>query len=271
MVRKRQGITEDDVARWTEQGFGQGSADAYKPWAKVRDVPSKGRSTRIAALRHKRIHHLYSDVETGHLLQVDYSPGISEIREQIALLPREETMEIAKDIGVKHPFYRGTQVPIVMTSDLYVLRARQAGAPFVLCVKPDDAIQPGAKGLKRTLEKLEIEKCYWQRRGVCWRLVTEKHFDLTRVTNLAVLRPTGKVWRSREGLQRAMEIAEIVDSAQWRGQALDRLLDATGWGRQETFEAIGNAIWRRLLQVDLSQALNLRRPLALMGEYSDAA
>lgn len=271
MVRKRKGITEEDAERWIQQGFGQGAGDAYRPWAKVRDVPSLGRSTRIAALRHKRIHHLYSDVETGHLLQIDYSLGVSEIREQIALLPREETVGIARDIGVKHPVYRGTQVPIIMTSDLYVIRARQAGSPFVLCVKPDDALHPGAKGLKRTLEKLEIEKRYWQNRGICWRLVTEKHFDLTCVTNLAVLRPTGKVWRSQKGLQRAKEVADIVGSARVRGQALGSLLDVTEWSRQDTFEAIGHAIWRRLLQVDLSQALNLRRPLALMGEYSDAA
>lgn len=271
MVRKRRDIAEADAQKWVAQGFGQGEGDNYTPWAKVRDVPSLGRSTRIVALRHKRIHHLYSDVETGHFLQADFAPGVTEIREQFALMPREETVEIAAELGLRHPTYRGTQVPIVMTSDLCVLRETQVGGSFVLCVKRDEALQPDAKGLKRTLEKLLIEKYYWDRRGVPWRLVSQRHFDATQVRNLALLRPSGKLWRSEEGGKRAAEFAERVMASGWRDLPMRRLLEATGWGEQQAFETLGHAIWRRLLPVDLTHPLNLERPLQWLEGLRNAA
>ncbi|WP_448227965.1 TnsA endonuclease N-terminal domain-containing protein [Pseudoxanthomonas mexicana] len=262
---------EDDVQKWVAQGFGQGEGDSYRPWAKVRDVPSLGRCTRIVALRHKRIHHLYSDVETGHFLQADFAPGVTEVREQFALLPRDETIEIAAELGLRHPTYPGTQVHIVMTSDLCVLRERQVGGPFVLCVKRDEALQPKADGLKRTLEKLLIEKCYWDRRSVTWRLVSQQHFDATLVRNLALLRPSGKLWRSKDGNERAAQFAERVLSSEWREFPMRQLLEATGWSEQQAFETLGHAIWRRLLPVDLTHPLNLNRPLNWLEGMRDAA
>lgn len=271
MGRKRRNISEDDVLRWIGKGFGQGEGDAYCPWAKVRDVPSLGRSTRLATLRHKRIHHLYSDVETGHLLQADFSRGVVEIREQVALLPREETIQIAADLGLRPPMYWGTNVPTVMTSDLYVFREKAFGGSFVLCVKRAEAICPEAKGLKRTLEKLQIEKHYWERRGIPWRLVTQCHFDTTQVRNLALLRPAGKVWRSEEGKASALAIAEMAQSASWRVQSLRRLLEGTTWGAQATLEAIGHAVWRQWLPVDLTRPINFDRPLVLREVLHDVA
>lgn len=262
MVRKRQDITERDVQNWIKKGFGQGEGDVYRPWAKVRDVPSLGRSTRIVALRHKRIHHLYSDVETSHFLQVDFSHGVTEIREQVALLPREETVEIARILGFRHPVFPHTCVPTVMTSDLYVIRQAPEGGPFVLSVKRDEAVQPGAHRLKRTLEKLQIEKCYWDRRGVPWRLVTQSHVDTVRICNLALLRPSGKAWRSDEARAAAARVAELATSVAWRNEPMRVLLRATDLGERAAFEALGHAVWRRWLPVDLTYPLILDRPLA---------
>ncbi|WP_169380633.1 TnsA endonuclease N-terminal domain-containing protein [Thermomonas fusca] len=265
MVRKRRDITETDVQNWVKKGFGQGEGDAYSPWAKVRDVPSLGRSTRIAALRHKRIHNTYSDVETGHLLQTDFALGVIEIREQFALLPREETVEIAEELGLRHPTYPGTRVPIVMTSDLFVLRGEPSGGPFVLSVKRDEALHPGMKGLPRTLEKLQIEKRYWDCRNIPWRLVTQSHFDPVQVRNLALLRPSGKAWRSAEGQSRAADVAQRVASAKWRMRPLRALIESSGWGAQAMFEALGHAAWRRWLPLDMSCPLSMDCPLPLLG------
>ena len=271
MVRKRRNITEDDVQKWIERGYGQDEGNDYSPWAKVRDVPSLGRSTRIAALRHKRIHHLYSDVETGHFLQADFASGVTEIREQIALLPREETIKIAAEFGFRHPTFPGTRVPIVMTSDLCVLREDAAGGLFVLCVKRDEALQPGAKGLARTLEKLHIEKRYWKHRGVPWRLVTQRHFDAVQIQNLALLRPSGKAWRSDVAQAGATKVAELAMSPFWRDHPLQEFLERMPWGYQEAFEAFGHAVWRRWIPMDLSQPLNLQRPLPLREAVRDVA
>lgn len=271
MVRKRRNITEKDVQNWIKRGFGQGEGDCYRPWAKVRDVPSLGRSTRIVALRHKRIHHLYSDVETSHFLQADFSLGVTEIREQVALLPREETLEIASELGIRHPVFPCTRVPTVMTSDLYVLREAVVGGSFVLSVKRDEALHPGAGGLKRTLEKLQIEKCYWERRDVPWRLVTQSHVDGVRIQNLALLRPSGRAWRSDEAKATAARIAELATSVAWRNKSMRALLTASGLGERAAFEALGHAVWRRWISVDLTYPLMPDRPLAWLEVANDAA
>lgn len=271
MVRKRRNITDGDARKWITKGFGQGEGDGYSPWAKVRDVPSLGRSTRVAALRHKRIHHLYSDGETSHFLQADFAKGVTEIREQFALLPREETVEIAEALGYRHPTYPGTRVPIVMTSDLFVIRDHLQGGPFVLSVKREEALRPDAKGLKRALEKLQVEKRYWDRRSVPWRLVTQLHFDAVQIRNLALLRPAGKLWRSADGQARAAHIAELFTSNKWQNRPLRTLLGATEWGSQQTFDSLGHAVWRRWLHLDLSYPLTMDRPLPWLGGLQNAA
>ncbi len=46
---------------------------------------------------------------------------------------------------------------------------------------------------KRTLEKLEIERCYWQKRNVDWGIVTEREVPKTVVQNVKWLHPYLKV------------------------------------------------------------------------------
>ena len=42
---------------------------------------------------------------------------------------------------------------------------------------------------KRNLEKLEIERCYWQRRNIDWGIVTEREVSQTIAENIKWLHP----------------------------------------------------------------------------------
>lgn len=42
---------------------------------------------------------------------------------------------------------------------------------------------------KRNLEKLEIERCYWQRRNIDWGIVTEREVSKTLAENIKWLHP----------------------------------------------------------------------------------
>lgn len=264
MTRKRRQIADSDVDRWIAQGFGQGEGDGYRSWFKVRDVPSLGRSTRIAALRHKHIHQLLSDVETGHFLVVDFRADVTEIRDQIALLPRGDTLRIAEALGVHHPNYFGTRTPIVMTSDLWVSRFDDnAQNSFVLCVKREEALQPGAKGLKRTIQKLAIERRFWQERGVDWHLVTQKDFDPIAVQTLGLLRPSRQAWRSSEAIARARQLAESMRDRRNRCRTFRDLLLATGWPTEDAYATFGLAVWKKWIALDLGQELRWGLPVAL--------
>lgn len=66
--------------------------------------------------------------------------------EQYPLLPREETIEIASELGIKHPMYPGTNVPIIMTTDLVGICGDATQEEFVpMSVKYDSALVPASK------------------------------------------------------------------------------------------------------------------------------
>lgn len=270
MTRKRRGIADVDVERWTRQGFGQGEGDQFKPWAKVRDVPSIGRSARVGGLKHWRTHHFYSDVELGHFIMADFRPGIEEIREQVALLPREETIEISERLGIRHPCYPGTSTPIVITSDIQVLApSHDEPINFVICVKRRASLLPGAKGLARTIQKLTLERRYWQHRGIPWYLATEDHYDAMEVINLSLLRPDRRTWLSEERCNAALDIVERIRRLPRSGASLRKFLSKLPQGEEDGLKDLGLAVWKRWLALDLTRALRWNGPIPLK-EVRDA-
>ena len=50
MGRSRREWTQATFDRYLKEGRGQGSAKDYKPWHRVREVPSKGRSSSSSRL-----------------------------------------------------------------------------------------------------------------------------------------------------------------------------------------------------------------------------
>lgn len=264
MTRKRRDISDVDVDRWTRQGFGQGEGDHFKPWAKVRDVPSIGRSARVAGLKHWRIHQLYSDVELGHFIMADFRPGIEEIREQVALLPREETIGIAERMGIRHPCYPGTSTPVVITSDIQVIAQGHADPlNFIISVKRRESLLPSAKGIARTIQKLTLERRYWQDRGVPWYLATEDHYNATVVRNLSLLRPDRRAWLSEERCNASLEIVERIRRLSASGASLRALLSKLPQGEDIGFRDFGLAVWKRWLGLDLTRELRWNSPIPL--------
>src|SRR4030067_3196716 len=156
---KRWGATPKNVLSWIGRGDGQGEAQNYRPFLYVRDVPSSGRSAMVQGIITGRTHHYLSDLEYFHHILAEYEPTVEDIREQFALLPWEETQEIARSLGIQHPVYPGTRTPIVMTSDIVLTIRHQGFLKYsVICVKPSSMIDPQYCRSKRVLEKLLIEK-----------------------------------------------------------------------------------------------------------------
>lgn len=265
MTRKRRGITDLDVTRWIGQGLGQGEGAEYRPWIKIRDVPSRGRSTRVAALRVHRTHHLLSDIEYAHFLMADFRIDTVEIRDQMALLPREDTLSLAEEFSIPHPRYPGTRTATVLTSDLWVNTYRNgASAPYALCVKPSEVLSPGAKGIRRTIEKLTIERRFWTELGVPWRLVTEYDCDPQVVLNLGLLRPHPRIWRSVEWQDNARKLADVFHDREAARRPLRVLLESTGFELQIAFQQFGLAVWKHWISMDLRQPLRWTAPVALI-------
>jgi hypothetical protein len=179
MGRRRYGFDEQRIARFFAEGRGRGVGPAYHPWFTVSDVPSRGKSHRTYCTKTQREHHLLSDGEhcAFHLLW--WEDGVVDIREQYPL-PRIETLAIAAQLKVKHPYDRHSGSPLVQTTDFLVTRGVGAFACLeAISVKQDSELRPG-----RTLDKLEIERQYWLQIGIPWRLILHSDVKTISARNL---------------------------------------------------------------------------------------
>jgi hypothetical protein len=168
-----------EVNKKIKQGYGQGEGANYIPWIKVHQISSKGRSSRVLGWKTGRVHHLLSDLETKYFYVLDWSLITQDIREQYPLLPIEETIQIAEELGIKHPSEIETGTPNVMTTDFLITISGGLRARTTKYTQDLESY--------RTIEKFEIERVYWHRRGVDWGIVTEREITDTLVENIRII------------------------------------------------------------------------------------
>lgn len=188
MARQRYSFDEARIARFLKEGRGQGQGTDYKPWLTVRDVPSRGRSHRPLGMTTGRVHHLLSDIEFRSFLLFDWAQDVVDIREQFPL-DRVATQRIADSMGVNHPCDVSTRTPLVMTTD-FVIDVERNGRRLLLtrAVKPADELDK-----PRVVEKLEIERRYWQEQGAQWAIITEREIPRVMADNIAWVHSYGTV------------------------------------------------------------------------------
>jgi len=180
-MAKRYSHSEMTFQRWLKEGRGDGRNSEYKPWLTIRDLPSQGRSHRVFGHKALRTHHLFSDLELAVFLLFEWQEDVTEIREQFPL-QINLTREIAEKHGIPHPAMSG--VPQYMSSDFLVDTSRSDEPRFALQAKYSSELQK-----PRVIEKLELERRYWEHKGVPWRLITEKEIPSTVVANIKWLYP----------------------------------------------------------------------------------
>ncbi|MFW5438444.1 TnsA endonuclease N-terminal domain-containing protein [Paenibacillus apiarius] len=149
----------------------------------IQDVSSKGRSTRLKGIKTNRQHEFLSDLERNYFYLTEYSNYIVDIWEQFPLLPLEETIVIANELGINHPTDPKTGSPIVMTTDfLLTVNKGQNVTEVARTIKMKDELLK-----ERVLEKFEIEREYWQRKDIDWTIVTEEEISKTMARNIGYI------------------------------------------------------------------------------------
>lgn len=256
-MKKRKDVSPHNVLSWILNGDGQGKSVDYKPFFHVRDVPSLGRSAIDLGLKTGRNHHYLSDIEYAYHVLAEYSIHVTDIREQFALLPWDETQQIAEELGIRHPCYPGTTTPIVITTDIVLTTQVAENQTIALSIKLSDEIELGNPKAQRTLEKLLIEKTYWERRSIPWLLCTEKQLPANRAYNLDFFRNT---MQRREldflnPLQQefAAQICQMWEPNLSLLALLIRLETKFKVTKDEAFTLLGRAVWLRLIPVDLDR------------------
>lgn len=181
MGRKRYGFDEKRISRFIKEGRGQGTGKNYKPWLTVADVPSLGRVHRVFCTKTEREHHLMSDNEYYAFLLQWWDDSVLDIREQYPLLDRKETLEIAARNGITPPKDPVSRALWVLTTDLVLtVRTDSGNKTVAYAVKEAKALED-----ERTLQKLEIERRYWERRKVKWQILTNEQVKNNFTKNLS--------------------------------------------------------------------------------------
>ena len=176
MAKHRSKWNSNRYHRLLTEGRGQGTMENYMPWITVHDLASKGVSSRIPGHTTGRIHHTLSSLETMFFYILDHSEKVLDIREQFPLLSVYETLRIAKNAGIRHPRDNASRYPYVMTTDFLITTPEGLTARSI---KHSSELSKA-----RVREKLEIERRYWEEKGIEWRIVTENEINRQRAVNL---------------------------------------------------------------------------------------
>ena len=181
MSRAPRFFTQEQISKRIKDGRGQGMGKDYQPWLTIQDVPSRGVSHRIYSHKTQRVHHLLSNLELYVFLILDWSSSVQDIREQFPL-NLDDTKEICLEHGLRHPNIQGSEQ--VMTSDFLIDTNDKKQPQFVIQVKPLKELIK-----ERTIEKLEIERRYWEVKEIPWSIVTEQNIPTTARKNLEWVSP----------------------------------------------------------------------------------
>lgn len=147
-----------------KQKRGVGRGKKYIPWIKVKEFSGKGNNKRVLGLKSGRIHHFLSNFEASLFYIFDLDNNIEEIREQFPLLDVEIAKELAEEAGIRYPSDKNGE-PHILTSDYFLTYTD--GREVAITIKYLKDIT------KRQLELFEVERRYWNAKGVQWKIVTE--------------------------------------------------------------------------------------------------
>jgi len=171
---------QEKYDEFIRMGRGQGEGKEYLPWLNVQSFSSRGIVSRIKGIKTQRVHHLFSRNELYYFYLLECQDDVIDIREQFPLINIELATNIAAEAGIRYPCDRKSNFPYVLTCDFMVTTSAGLKARTIKC--------SAELSNNRVLEKLEIERRYWKKYGIDWRIVTEREVDFADAKNIELLR-----------------------------------------------------------------------------------
>jgi len=176
MAKRMRSWNKNKYEQYLKAGRGQGEGPAYLPWISVQDFSSCGMVSRIFSYTTSRVHHFLSRNELNYFYLLEWSDKVLDIREQYPLGDMELATDVALKAGIRYPRDNISGFPYILTCDFMITTQNGLKARTIKCASE--------LRNKRTLEKLEIERRYWQELGIDWRLVTENEIPVQKSRNI---------------------------------------------------------------------------------------
>ncbi|WP_369988861.1 TnsA endonuclease N-terminal domain-containing protein [Pseudomonas xanthosomatis] len=270
--RRGQLVSRDYLEKLIKKGVGSGERESYRPWLKIRSVPSRGTSRVVPGVRVARGHHCLSNSEFMFLVLMEFNQDITDIREQFPLIDYDETYAIALQKNIKPARYIGTDVPFVFTADFMLSYARPGSDSRLVAVSlkyRSEIANATVEKRKRIFEKQEIEKEYWARRGVASKLCFFEDLPHMKIKNLVILRSYANLplsVASDNNVQKILLFLSAADFAEIESISLRRLLRLISQHVYIEYavvkELIFYLIWHKRIIVNLDDyELGISKPL----------
>lgn len=266
-------LRDEDYDRMLRNGRGLGEGTKYKPFIRVNDFGSKGRSSKLPGALISRPHHLFSDVETSFHPFLEYDDSVTDIREQFPLLPRKLCIDVARFLGIRYPRIPRTKVDLVLTIDSLATRIFD-GKPFYTAYSVKRAADLRNK---RTLEKLEIERACCAVLGLRWLLVTEKNIDPIVSDNLAwASRPIRGIFKEDfVAWQTTDSLHSLLDAVQPGVHSLPILVEkvsiAADVDEDHARDLLRCLIWRKVVSIDWTKPVIPSREITIQSVSSNVS
>lgn len=181
MAKRNLSWTEEKYQRFLKEGRGQGQGKEYKPWLTIQDFPSQGRVSRIFGLKTKRIHHFFSDNETRYFYLLEWNDRVIDIREHFPLLDIEESTEDKENLNLDKYVDKKNGTQYVFTTT-FLITLQDINGEYSYVARSIKASAELEK--KQVIERLEIERRYWESKNIDWGLVTQKDIPVIRAKNI---------------------------------------------------------------------------------------
>lgn len=259
--------TETKFKRFLSEGRGQGKREQYRPWLKVSDIPSRGRSTRIYSHKANRIVHLLTDTQLRYFYLLEWSKSTTDINEQFPLLDMEAIIDQLDEPLLKRLKDRKTNVPHVMLTTFLVTAINEQGEEFQFARTIKDASEL-EKG--QTIERLELQRRYWNSRNIDFGIVTPNEIPIEKSKNIEWVLPALNIGDYGLTEQEMNQYAErLIDDLSSSNVTVQSILSA--FDRQLKVEVgTGLLIFRyliasRRIQINMDVEVNLRGTPTEMG------
>lgn len=172
--------TEELIAERVKAGRGSGTGANFSPWLYVQEFSSRGTQTRVPGFKVKRTVHTFSYLERGFFLVAEFLPNFLDWNEQRPM-DRRITLGAAAKLGIRHPIYPRTRVPVVMTLDAVHSMVDLDGVVGLAALdfKPQRRLND-----ERTLAKLSLHRAYCSHHAIPHGLYTENSVSWQVVRNI---------------------------------------------------------------------------------------
>ena len=166
---------EKNIGTW-KKARGTGAGVGYKPYIQCREFNSLGTCSTPIDWKTGRTVELLSQAEKAVWYLLRWENDVVDILEQYPL-DLSKTVSLAEAYGIRHPKDTRTR----MTTDFLVVM--KDGTRNAVSVKSDESDLKN----RRTVQKLFLEKTFWENEGVPFVIMLKSRMNMTKVHNIRMV------------------------------------------------------------------------------------